>query len=150
MRMAGTISTLLAWTPSGTQWWAWIFEYLNKMASNIIRIRICAISPVQKYSDIRLSIFGRLNTFGYLFVNSWKSEYIRIFAPYLILLFACLRPVESGKWRECHSQKCLDRAKKFQHNNNKTKRKYIYFRRFWDICENSQLCENVAGKNHNK
>ena len=61
-----------------------------KSLSNIICIRICAISPVGIYSDIRLKIFGRLNILAYLFLKSVKSEYVRKFAPNLVLVFACL------------------------------------------------------------
>ena len=65
----------------------WVLEYNSP--SNIICIPICAISPVQIYSDIGLLIFGWPNKFEYLFLNLWKSKYIWKLASNLILIFAC-------------------------------------------------------------
>ena len=90
--LSGQLPAMWAFNkPCGGQWWAQIFEYSNiriKWLSNIIRICIRGISPVRIYSDICSYIFWQPNIFKNLFVNLWKSEYIRIFAQNSILIFA--------------------------------------------------------------
>ena len=92
VQCSATLKCAVYWY-CAVQWRAQIFEYLNiriKWLSNIIRIRIRAISPVRIYSDIHTQIFGQPNIFEFLFVNSWKSQYFWIFAQNIILIFAYL------------------------------------------------------------
>ena len=69
--------TKLTRQKGGGQLWAWtieIFEYLNKMA-------------LEYFLYSNLCHFPSTNIFGYLFVDFWMTEYIRIFIfKYLTIL----------------------------------------------------------------
>ena len=60
------------------------------------------------------------------------------------------RPAKRDKWRKCHLQKLLVCAEVSQHEHDKKKGIYAYFRGFLDTVQNSWPCGNYNYNKHKK